>query len=310
MSDLVACPYCHGEHPAGARFCPKTGLALAKPRRGPWRWVFGCVGLAGVAFLALGIWALLSPAAPGSATARDPVADLIGWVVPSPTQPTPTPEPTETPIPTASPSATSTATATPSAAPTWTPLPRASASAAVALATAAPTRAGESSGACSVQATGRFAALWSRRQADLGCPRYATARSIQDAEQAFQNGHMLWRADTDSFYVIYDGGAAREGAWVWFGSAYNDGGLAQCTETAPTGLVKPRSGFGNVWCALGGAKAAIGWALDQEFGFGAGRGSVYVQDFDSGVIFQDSDGVTKNLVYLLLYSGRFARVAP
>jgi hypothetical protein len=252
-----------------------------------------------VAVLVLGIWFVLATAAP----APGPVADLIGWVAPSPTQPTHTPEPTETPTP------TFTATSTATAAPTWTPLP--SATAAVAVATAAPTRAGTPpSGACAVQATGRFAALWARHQVKLGCPREAVARSIQDAEQTFQNGHMLWRADTDSYYVIYDSGGVREGDWVWFGSKYNDGGLAECTETPPTGLVKPRSGFGNVWCALGGAQARIGWALDQEYGFGAGRGNVYVQDFEAGVIFQDSDGVNKNLVYVLLYSGRFLRTSP
>ena len=97
---------------------------------------------------------------------------------------------------------------------------------------------------------------------------------------------MFWRSDIDAYYVIYDGGGASQGIWGYYGGKYNTGGLGACTESAPPGLFKPASGFGNVWCALGGANATIGWGLDREYGFVTGQGVVRVQDFQDGVIFQ------------------------
>ena len=318
MTRLTRCPYCGGEHPVGVRFCPVTGrtLTLRQARPGALLWLWGCAGLLGVAVLALGAWFLLATRGP------TPPTDLIGWIVPaeaSPTRPTRTPRasvtPSATPRETLAASPTPAASATPSAvpSPTWTPLPRASATSAVSIATADPGPGGASAAAtpCALTVAGRFAALWASYAADLGCPRRAAeAQAIQDAEQAFQNGHMLCRADLDVYYVIYDGGGAGEGSWSGYGTKYNDGGLAACSEEAPAGLVKPRSGFGNIWCALGGGAAAIGWGLDQEYGFGAGRGSVYVQDFERGLIFQDSDGVNQNRAYVLFTGGRFVRATP
>ncbi len=309
MTRLARCPYCGEEHPVGVRFCPRTGRTLRRAAPGPMLWLSGCAGLLGLAALALGAWTWLAT------RESSPVGDLIGWIAPGTASPVPTrtPRAGATPAVTGTPSPTVTASATVPPSPTWTPMPRASATQAVSVATPDPGRGASSAAAtpCDQSVTGRFAALWVREQPDLGCPRRAAeAHAIQDAEQVFQNGHMLWRADLDVYYVIYDGGGAREGNWSSFGTKYNDGGLASCTEEAPAGLVKPRSGFGNVWCALGGGAAAIGWALDQEYGFGAGRGSVYVQDFERGVIFQDSDGVNQNLVYVLFTGGRFVRTTP
>ncbi len=162
---------------------------------------------------------------------------------------------------------------------------------------------------CAVLIGGAFARLWTQHQADLGCALSAEPAFIQDAEQAFQNGHMFWRADLDVFYVVYDAGGAAQGNWSLFPGKYNEGGLAACPEAAPPGLVKPIRGFGNVWCGLGGASAAIGWGLDAEFGYTGAQG-VRAQDFERGVIFQDSDGVQRGLAYVLVNSGRFVRAAP
>jgi hypothetical protein len=108
---------------------------------------------------------------------------------------------------------------------------------------------------------------------------------------------------------VYDGGGATSGGWVSYPGNYNSGGVAACTDPAPAGLIMPIRGFGNVWCGLGGATATIGWALDQERGFGAGQGSITIQDFEDGVLFQDSDGATRGLAYVLLDAGHFYRQA-
>ena len=162
---------------------------------------------------------------------------------------------------------------------------------------------------CAIRPLGEFASLWSRYEEELGCADYAEPRLIADAEQLFQQGHMFWRADIDIYYVIYDGGGARSGDWSQYDGKYNEGGLAACPELAPPDFVKLASGFGNVWCALGGENADIGWALDDQYGFGAGQGVIRVHDFQSGTIFQDSDGWAQGLVYLLFSDGQFIRAA-
>lgn len=314
----IRCPHCGSTHPADFRFCPVTAQPLPPPRvRQPRRWrgvVLGGLVIAGVALIGGGIWSwcqdndecsllpsfgVASPATP----AASPIAhvSLPGATVPpslspttdnptvaptSPSTPTP-PQPTATPLPTRTPTATSL--------PTTTRMPT----------TMPPTAT-----ACALRPTGAFASLWSQYQDDLGCPGYAAPRFISDAEQLFQHGHMFWRGDVDVYYVVYDGGGTTQGDWFWFGSKYNEGGLAACTEQAPPGLVKPRSGFGNVWCALGGGDARIGWALDREYGFGAELRTVRVQDFEGGVILQDSDGMRRGLAYVLMYTGQFIRTAP
>ena len=162
---------------------------------------------------------------------------------------------------------------------------------------------------CALTPSGAFADVWSRFQTELGCPTAERPRAIQDAEQPFQNGHMFWRGDVDVVYVIYDGTGATTGTWVQYPGKYNEGGALQCTAAPPSGLYKPVRGFGNVWCGLGGTSALIGWGLDAERGFGAGQGVVRVQDFERGVIFQDSDGAGRNLVYVLFNDGRFMRTS-
>jgi uncharacterized protein with LGFP repeats len=145
--------------------------------------------------------------------------------------------------------------------------------------------------------------LWAQYP-QLGCPNDAREKSINDAEQKFQNGHLFWRGDRDHYYVIYDGNGSTSGSWTSVGR--QTGYIQNCSGGAPGGLVKPTSGFGDIWCALGGANSPLGWALDREYGFVAGQG-VLVQDFQNGVIFQDSDGAQRNLAYVLTQTGFYRR---
>lgn len=159
---------------------------------------------------------------------------------------------------------------------------------------------------CATVVTGRYFYLWAEYQDRLGCPLSATERGIQDAEQVFQNGHLFWRADIDRYYAIFDGGGATFGQWVTYRK--QPGAIQNCPENAPSGLWKPVSGFGDIWCAIGGVNSGLGWATDREYGFQPAQG-INIQDFDRGVIFQDSDGVQRELVYVLTPTG-FYRVVP
>jgi serine/threonine-protein kinase len=162
---------------------------------------------------------------------------------------------------------------------------------------------------CGIQPQGLFAGLWQVHQSLLGCPVYAQPRAIQDAEQAFQNGHMFWRADNDFAYVVYEQGSLA-GTYQMFTDMWNEGDPDySCPASAPAGLVQPKRGFGAVWCHLGGPNAAIGWGLGEEAGKGPGNGDPLVQDFEQGMIFRDSDGTSKALAYVLASDGTFARTA-
>lgn len=160
---------------------------------------------------------------------------------------------------------------------------------------------------CAVQAQGVFAGLWQDHKDRLGCPLYAQPKVIQDAEQAFDNGHMFWRADNDRAYVVYEAGS-NSGTYQVFANMWSDGDPEySCAASPPAGKVQPKRGFGAVWCSLGGTGAAIGWGLGDEAGFGPGYGDPLVQDFERGVIFRDSDGGSTGWVYLFFADGTFAR---
>jgi serine/threonine protein kinase len=161
---------------------------------------------------------------------------------------------------------------------------------------------------CAVQAQGLFAGLWQTYRERLGCPLYAQPRAIQDAEQAFENGHMFWRQDNDWAYVVYEQGG-RSGTFQDFTKMWSEGDPPySCPASPPPGRVQPERGFGAVWCSLGAANAPIGWGLGEEAGFWAGKGDPMVQDFEQGLILRDSDGTTTGRAYVLFGDGTFVRV--
>ena len=247
------------------------------------------------------IWKTATPA-PGSATDTPiplPTAVVRATTTPPgpPTAPpntqappSPHPLPTATPPPTNTPPPTATNPPPPTS--TWTPSP-------------SPTPS------CAFDATGIFAALWQKYRDRLGCPLYASARPIQDAEQAFEYGHMFWRQDNDRVYVVYESGSL-SGTYQSPNIIWREGVDPEysCAASPPPGKVQPKRGFGKVWCSLGGPSAAIGWGLGEEAGFWAGRGDPMVQDFERGFIFRDSDGTTTGRAYVFFADdGTFVRVS-
>jgi hypothetical protein len=200
-----------------------------------------------------------------------------GDATPVVTPPTDTPTPTLTPTPTATTGPTKTPTPTPT--PTYTP-------------TSEPTPD------CAFEPGGAFAALWQTYKGKLGCPAYPEPIVIQDAEQAFDNGRMFWRQDNLFIYVVYEKGALA-GTYQLFFDVWEEGDPDYaCVATPPADRLQPKRGFGLVWCKLGGPAAAIGWALEEEAGFWAGKGDPLVQDFGSGAIFRDSAGTASGAAYV------------
>jgi hypothetical protein len=151
---------------------------------------------------------------------------------------------------------------------------------------------------CEFEADGEFAELWLTYQSQLGCPVDPEPVTVQDAEQAFDNGHMFWREDVRFIYVVYEQGELA-GTFQLFRDEWSedDDPEYSCAASPPLDRLQPKRGFGLVWCKLGGAEAAIGWALEEEEGFRLGKGDPLVQDFGSGAIFRDSEGTESGMAY-------------
>lgn len=217
---------------------------------------------------------------------------VIDFSMPLPVEVPATDTPTHTPTPTH--------TSTPTASPTWTPTP-------TATPTRTPTPTPTTRPPCAFDPEGTFAAVWQRHKQQLGCPLTLEPAIVQDAEQAFDRGRMLWRADTRMIYVLYEGGTL-DGIFYTFVDTWEEGDpVYSCPGEPPTGRIKPWRGFGKIWCELGGpSSAAIGWALEEEQGYSEGDGDPMVQDLQDGAIFRDSAGTADRDVYIFFSStGRF-----
>ncbi|MBX3086530.1 MAG: LysM peptidoglycan-binding domain-containing protein [Anaerolineae bacterium] len=87
----------------------------------------------------------------------------------------------------------------------------------------------------------------------------------QAAFQTFQNGFMIWRADTSEIWVFYGNGA---GKLVRYSSVSYEGLPDNpVTDAAPDGLSSPVSGFGKVWGNFPDVRAGLGWGTAPEMGY-------------------------------------------
>jgi hypothetical protein len=289
-------------------------------RRSPVVWIMAA--LAAVLVLMLGALALLLVGGGGKATPVPTLTQAVVWQSPTPgvveIQPTSPPvavataAPADTQVPPAAPTDTPTPTET-TEPPTDTPTPTATTKpptdtpAPTPTPTPTHTPTPTSPPPCAVQAQGLFAGLWQTYRNRLGCPLYAQPKAIQDAEQAFDNGHMFWRSDNDRAYAVYEKGP-QNGTFQAYTGMWSEGDPEySCSASPPPGKIQPKRGFGAVWCALGGPSASIGWGLGEEVGFGPGNGDPLVQDFERGTIFRDSDGRSTGRAYVFFADGSFVR---
>ncbi len=122
------------------------------------------------------------------------------------------------------------------------------------------------------------------------CP-LATAVPSAAAEQAFENGRMIWLENNNSIFVLYN-----DGQFEQLDDTWQAGDLeSDPTIMPPEALYQPVRGFGKVWREQSAVRERLGWALAPEQGFttmiqqehheGSSSGSpVYLRTADGQVI--------------------------
>jgi hypothetical protein len=126
---------------------------------------------------------------------------------------------------------------------------------------------------CAIATAGGFGMLIARDGAvrdRIGCPQ-TDSSGVEAAEQTFERGHMLWRADTREIAVTF----FPDGRWVSFPDTYQ-GETAPATSP-PQALLAPERGFGKVWREQPGIRERLGWAVSPERSFHG-----VVQEFNGG----------------------------
>lgn len=96
------------------------------------------------------------------------------------------------------------------------------------------------------------------------CPQNP-ALTVYAVWQPFEHGVMLWFSDTAQVYVMTDDGELNV-----YVDQYVEG-QPDPGDTAPSGLLTPVRGFGQIWQALGGAESELGWATSTEVGYDGAR---------------------------------------
>ncbi len=218
--------------------------------------------------------------------AATPLPTFTSTPVPTPTltPPPPSDTPTLAPSPTLTPSATPAAvlpTQPPSPRPTSTPTPTPSA-------TPCP------------QPIATTLALYLNTQPDrtgLGCPR-AEAAVTAAAWEPFENGFMLWRADTNLIYVLRS-----NGTWSPASNTWREGDPAfDPAIVPPAGLYQPVRGFGNTWRTQPGVRDTLGWATAEEKSL-----SPLIQDFTGGSVWHDPE---RRSFFILFNNGAYQFSPP
>jgi hypothetical protein len=95
---------------------------------------------------------------------------------------------------------------------------------------------------------------------DTVCPQ-GEPREVQAAYEAFENGYMIWRADTSDIYALINSGEAHRVKDRWQGETVS------FPEPEPPGLYQPMRGFGRAWVDNPTVRTAIGWAVTLEEGY-------------------------------------------
>jgi hypothetical protein len=90
-----------------------------------------------------------------------------------------------------------------------------------------------------------------------------TTSTTYAAFQQYQNGFMIWRADTGGVYIFYGSAGGMAGGWP----QRDYQGLPDNALAAPAGFVTPINGFGRVWGNNQVVRESLGWATGGEQGY-------------------------------------------
>ncbi len=96
-----------------------------------------------------------------------------------------------------------------------------------------------------------------------GLPTESSSPRIGTTFQGFENGFMIWRADTGEIYTYI--GTDNTGALTIYSSSQYAQLPLDNRVIVPAGRFVPQNGFGRVWTNY--ARAAIGWAITTEQGY-------------------------------------------
>ncbi len=145
---------------------------------------------------------------------------------------------------------------------------------------------------CAISVPAQYAARWTAdMQARTGCPT-RQPESVGFAVQVFQRGTMLWRSDEQRIYVLYSDKTWSAFDDTWTSSLIDD----SCpTVTVQAGLVKPKRGFGKIWCEQATVRTKIGAATGIE----AGNDAAKVIAMERGLL------IGNNHVWFLFSDGRW-----
>lgn len=180
----------------------------------------------------------------------------------------------QTPAPAATAAAAPTSTAAPTPAPTRAPATASSPTLTpVPVLSPTPTREDP----CSRSVDTRLQEAYvSFGEEELGCPR-ADAVFGDWAWQPFERGDMLWHGSSGVIYVFEE-----DGDWRGYTDDWREGMPdLSCEADPPVGLLQPVRGFGRIWCLVGEAREAVGWAVEPETAVAG-----ISQEFDGGVLME------------------------
>jgi hypothetical protein len=95
----------------------------------------------------------------------------------------------------------------------------------------------------------------------------------QAAYQTYQNGFMIWLADSGDIWAFMNAPSGLQPPWMHIPQNYY-AGLADATGPAPAGLVQQINGFGRLWGSYHGVnqnklKDELGWATAAEISYNA-----------------------------------------
>jgi len=168
---------------------------------------------------------------------------------------------------------------------------------------------------CDKSAQGEFADLWRSYKDLLGCPMDTSPLYGQFADMPFEKGHLFWIGNIDVYgnirQVIVTVGGQNEGdrgSWSIHAETWDNEPICN-VPSPPDGRYLPDRGIAKVWCEINGINA-LGYATAPAE-FAPNRGINAIQNFDKAVVFRDSDGHSRRLVYILFRSSQtYVRVRP
>lgn len=116
----------------------------------------------------------------------------------------------------------------------------------------------------------------------IGCP-LETEQPVKFAVQHLEGGTLYWREDEKRIYVLF----GSDSTWMLFDDTWNSSMPEDsCSNvTVAADRIKPKRGFGKVWCDQSAVRAKIGVGIAPEFG----AYSALAQRFARGQMFAGTE---------------------